>query len=478
MSMRAALAASIAAALALVGAACTGGEGDRAGGKVEAEPLVLTLESEDDLTLSGAPEFAEAVERLSGGAMRIDFVPAQRGQEVEFEKGVVEDVRDGKAELGVGDIRVWDTMGVTSFQAVLAPFLVDSYELERRVLESPLATRMLEGVEGAGVVGIAFHPGALRRPLGLSGALVGPEDYRGTTIGTRPGRVAWATFRAFEGEAKVYVPGSLSGLDGIETDPKAIAYNGWDRQGGFLTANVVLWPKPYAIVMNREAFEALEPEQQEILLAAGRESLEAELRQREQDEAAALSEICGHGKVSLVAASASDLAALRQAAQPVYEELERDDLTRELISEIEDMRADLAPAPALPRCGKAGSSTASGAAPLEGRWKLTWTRDELIAVGIPENNLKGAPKAGSVIAEFKDGRYRGIVDGRVLMKGTYTVEGDILNLVYEAPVLRGYVAGQVYRHRWNVFRDSLTFSRVAGSDADLVLTVNSLTRVR
>ena len=53
-------------------------------------------------------------------------------------------------------------MGVTSFQALLAPFLVDSLELERRVLESPLATRMLEGVEQAGVVGIALLAGPLR----------------------------------------------------------------------------------------------------------------------------------------------------------------------------------------------------------------------------------------------------------------------------------------------------------------------------
>ena len=32
--------------------------------------------------------------------------------------------------------------------------------------------------------------------------------------------------------------------------------------------------------------------------------------------------------------------------------------------------------------------------------------------------------------------------------------------------------------RWNVYRDTLTFSRVPGSDADCVLLVNPLTRVR
>ena len=56
---------------------------------------------------------------------------------------------------------------------MLAPFLVDSLELERRVLESPLATRMLEGVEHAGLVGIALLPGPLRSPFGISHLLSG-----------------------------------------------------------------------------------------------------------------------------------------------------------------------------------------------------------------------------------------------------------------------------------------------------------------
>ncbi|MGH6693055.1 MAG: hypothetical protein ACREF4_20500, partial [Gammaproteobacteria bacterium] len=260
----------------------------------------------------------------------------------------------------------------------------------------------------------------MRRLFGLSRGLAGPTEYRGARLGIRPGGVAQATFRALGAAATGYVPGSLSGLDGVEIDPKTIAYNGWYWQGGFLTANIVLWPKPYSIVMNRDAFQALGSDQQEILLAAGRAALVTELRHTERDAAAAMSEICRHGQLSFVAASVAERAALREAVQPVYDELERDSLTRKLISEIDDLREGLSQAPALPRCGKTRSSTASGAAPIEGRWKLTWTRDELIAVGIPEKNLKGVPKAGSVIAEFKGGRYRGIVDGRVLMKGTYT----------------------------------------------------------
>src|SRR5262245_49432979 len=237
--------ATAAALVACVMSTGCGGSGDKAGGE-QGKPVVLTLESEDDLSQSGAPEFAEAVERLSGGSMRIDLVRANRSLEVQYERGLVDDVRTGKANLGIVGVRVWDTIGVDSFRALLAPLLVDSYELERRVIESDEGKRMLDGVERAGVVGIALLAGPLRRPLGLSRPLLGPEDYRGETVAIRPGGVARETFGALGARAKGYVPGDLAGFDAVEIDPNTIDYNGWE---GVLTTNVVLWPKPYSIVM-------------------------------------------------------------------------------------------------------------------------------------------------------------------------------------------------------------------------------------
>jgi TRAP-type C4-dicarboxylate transport system substrate-binding protein len=433
MSARAALAA-FGAALVFVAAACAGGEGDKAGGEQQAQPLVLTLESEDDRSLTGAPEFADAVDRLSEGSMRIELVPAGRSTEIEWEKGVVEDIRGGKAQLGIGDARVWDTIGVKSFQALLAPFLVDSLELELQVLESQLATRMLEGVEQAGVVGIALLPGPVRSPFGITHPLLGPDDYRGVTIGARPGSLMRTALRALGAEAKVYMPGVLSGLDGAESNPKAIDYNSWE---GALTTNVVLWPKPYTIFMNRDAFDAL----------------------------------------TLVSASTADRAALRKAVQPVYEELESDPETKELIGDITEMRsAKSAVASPLSRCRSARGSANAGATALEGRWKLTFTRADLIAVGVPEKLAKNAPE--NAVGEFANGHYTGIANGRVVAKGTYTVSGDVMSLIFDAPVPDGYIAGNVYRQRWNVYRDTLTFSRFHDSDADFVLLAHPLTRIR
>jgi len=468
---RAALAALVAASVAIAAPACSSSGGDKAGGVPKGEPLVLTLESEDDLTLSGAPEFADAVKRRSHGTMQVKYLQAGRGSEVDFERGVVEDVRAGRAQLGIVGARVWDTLGVRSFEAIHAPFLVDSFELERRVLESPLATQMLEQLEQAGVVGIALLPGPLRQPLGLSRPLIGPDDYRGATIGIRLAGVASTALRALKADAKGYVPGSLSGLDGVETDPKTIDFNGWE---GILTADVVLWPKPYSIFMNRKEFEALTSEQQELLSRAGRDSLEPELRQTERDAEAAIAKLCKTGQLSFVAASRSELAALREAVQPVYDELERDPLTRRLLAEIENLRRPTSRPPS-PSCRPArqGSADKLHPSPLEGRWQVTWTRDDLRAAGLSVARL---PKkwSATVVYEFANGRFEGNSTPRET--GTYTVDGDLLGLVFKTG--RFVQLGKRYALRWSVYRDKLTLSLVPGEEPIQAFAIKPWTRVR
>ena len=100
---------------------------------------------------------------------------------------------------------------------------------------------------------------------------------------------------------------------------------------------------------------------------AGREALEPELARIERDEERALSVVASTGSLALVPASLSERAALRKAVQPVYDELGRDEQTRELIAEIRELQDEAsASVSAAPRCpggsasgGKAGTSVRS-----------------------------------------------------------------------------------------------------------------------
>jgi TRAP-type C4-dicarboxylate transport system substrate-binding protein len=466
---RAGCGALVAVGLAAAATAC-GGSGDKAGGVGAGPAVVLTLESEDDPQLTPAPEFAAAVERLSGGSVRIRLVPAGRGLEVDFERGVVEDVRAGKTQLGLVGARVWDTMGVPSFRPLLAPFLVDSLELEGRALERPEAERMLDGVEQSGVVGVGLLPGPLRHPSGISGPLRGPADFHGATIGIRPGRMAREALQALGASTRSPLPGDLGGLDGVEIDPATIAYNDYDHQ--VVTGNVVLWPKPFTIVMNRSAWQGLSTELWDLLRRAAREAGSAELRQVQQDETTAVDELCRRGQASFVSATAAEVAALRGAVRPVYAELERDADAGRLVAWIDEHREAVQPL----RCRRTSSTSAAGSSSIEGRWETTWTSDDLVAAGIRPRDA--AVLSGHHTADFHDGRFRfaGDPGSGKSATGTYVLDGDVVRLTFET----GFALqlGRVYELGWNVYRDSLTFTAVPGSEPLLAFLTAPYRRVR
>lgn len=447
-------------ALALTTTACEGSRANKAGGSASSKPIVLTLATHDTLYAYGT--FAAAVERLSGASIRIQVSNDWRVTQPDYERGIVKDVRAGKAQLGIVGARVWDTMGVTSFRPLLAPFLIDSLSLESRALQTAFAARALDHVEKLGVAGVAVLPGALRRPLALSRALVGAKDYRGATIGIRPGGTAEAALHALGARVRGYVPGSLSGLNGAELDLMTIATDGYDEQARALTSNVVLWPRIETIVANRKAFGALRPLQREILRRAGREAVEPELARIRADEAAALSAVCRRGKLSFLRASPADRAALQQAVQPLYEQLNRDPEARAWIAYIERMRgAAPASAPEAVRCSRAGTSTNPLESMLEGRWSRALTVEELIRQGAPPKLAEAL--RGRWIVDFTRGRFvlRNLETGGG-GRGRYTVRGDIVRVVFTRGV--GLKKGQTFDQRWSVYQDRLTVTALPGHE--------------
>jgi TRAP-type C4-dicarboxylate transport system substrate-binding protein len=451
--------------------------GDKAGGKSDSGPVVLTLASHDYNAID-ASEFASAVERLSGGSIRIDVKYGVRQYDVEYEQGTIMDVRNAVYDLALVGARAWDAASVKSFNALVAPFLVDSYALERRVLQSSLSERMLERLERLGLVGIAVVPGELRRPLGLSRALARPADFRGARIGIRPSSVARATFDALGADAEGFqsIPNGLLGFDGAESGVSTILNNRYDSGARALTANVVLWARPATIFMNRKSFDALSGEQQEALRRAGRETIEPVLATIRESEHASLEAICNGSGLPLVLASPSDRAALRRAVEPVYEKLERDSLTRELIAEIEDLRGNEDAADEPLRCPH--RRPRSNASALDGAWRIDVTRDDLRATGAQLEQFQRAE--GPWRVEFDGRRWvaRNLETGNVY-RGTYAVEGDMVReTVRSCNPADICITGAVEEYSWSVYRDKLKLGRIPGRSFNVAMIAKPLTRIR
>jgi len=450
----------VALTVALAASACAGSNIDKAGGTRTEPPVVLTLANHEK-NQQDVQYWLEEVQRRSGGSLRIQVTDRWRDQEFAYDKATIADVQADKVQLAKVNARVYDTVGVNSFQALVAPFLIDNYTLQRRVLESDLMGQMLAGTGKLGLVGLAVLPTWLRKPLGVSRPLVTVKDYRGARVGTREGEVAKATFAALGATRVDTIPGEVrSDLDGIELD---FAQTEYEQQAKAFTSNVTLWPRPVTLVINQKTFESLTPSQQDALRQAGAAVLSRQLDEQQKISADAVGVLCKRG-LRLVHASSQNLAALRHAVQPVYDKLEGDAETKSFLERILAMKHETrdASTPDSPSCSP--SEATAGAADqnatvLDGVYRTSVTKKELAESPL----LLDAAEAnegnwGDYTLTFDHGRVTFVgrnERGSISTSGTYTLDGKAITLRFT----EGVNAGETFAGRWSLYRDVLTFKR-------------------
>jgi TRAP-type C4-dicarboxylate transport system substrate-binding protein len=371
------------AGLAPALAACAGSGSDKAGGAEERQPVVVELASITGNTPPQLQVFAEEVARRSDGALRIEFKREWRGGDPDAERGTIEDVKAGKVDMAWVGARVFDRLGVKGFQALLAPLLVDSYELEGRVFESGMPTTTLEGVDELGVVGIGVLPGPMNRLLGVSHPFLRPDDFRGQLVGGTESELSARTFQAL-GATLEALPagGSLEGLDAAAQQLTAFWENHYYKDAEYVTANVDLWPRPLVIVAGKEVFESLAPNQQAVLREAAAAAVPAALAASRAEDEEATTELCRRG-MTFAVASESELAELRRALEPVYAELTADPETKSNLDAITNLKTEIAASAEAPVCTSTEPPTMASPIP-DGTYETTVTEADYRKGGVSE----------------------------------------------------------------------------------------------
>ena len=472
--MRRALTATALTLATLAIAGCFDSAPDRAGTGRVGTPRVLTL-ADGGTDRQELVAFASEVRRLSRGSLRIDIHSHWREGDARYETGVIRDVQDGKADLGWTGSRAWDTVVVMSLRALGAPLLIDSYELEEKVLRSGMPARMLDDLEPLGLVGLGILPGQFRRPLSREAPLLDPAHFAGLTIGVQQSRVADLTFRVL-GARTTWLPigpSDITALDALEQRVSTI--DGWryDAPGMYLGSNVDLWPRPLVLFAGRKLFASLDDEQQRALRQAAANVVHGEIALDVALDREATGNICRRGMASLAVASDEQLSSLRQAVQPVYDELRRDPGTRAFVDEIARLKFDLGPPPpdVLPECEATPNRPAAGAkSPIDGVYKMTSSikRDSgHDPTPVPENY-------GTLIFVLSRGRFAFTQEDHetdeqacTWASGTFRVNGDQVQWLVDdsggiSPNRTLNKPGEFYVFAWSRYRDTLTLSPVKG----------------
>jgi TRAP-type transport system periplasmic protein len=420
------VAATAAVAVMITMAAGCGGttkEEAVAGGGTETKVLKFAQPNEGDPPAQLAI-WARTVDERSGGTVRIEFSNGWRLGEAGFEKGIIDDVKAGKVDGAWVGARAFDTVGVNSFQALLAPLLVDSHDLQGGVFQTGLPEQMMTGLDKVDLAGIGVLPGPMRKILGVSKPYLAPGDFKDATVGIQASGVATKTFQALGATVRELPSGaSLDGIDAYEQQLSAIAGNHYAENAKYVTGNINLWPRPLVLFTSHKIADSLKPNQLNLLREAAKSAVPEALDASRTEDQRGARPVCAAG-MKLPAASAENLAALRTALDPVYRDLKADAETASAISVIEKLKAE-ANSPDTATCANTDQAKSKTALAAEYRWTLT--RNDALKYGTDDDKAAAATDYPiTFTTKLEDGHWtqsQSASDAGI-ETGTYQVTGD------------------------------------------------------
>jgi TRAP-type C4-dicarboxylate transport system substrate-binding protein len=317
--------------------------------------FVTTVQHPYGLALAA---FARRVTALSNGKVGVSLTAAYGGGD---DLALLTDIRSGAIDGGSVSAPVWQDVGVQSFEALQMPFLITNYAVERSVITSPLAAEMLKGTQALGLTGLAIHEGGLRKPAAVDGCLVEPPDFVGVQMRSVQSDLLAQSITAL-GAVPTAMPLSEvahavedGSLNAIEANVGLVYTQKFYEVLSCMSGNVNLWPFPAVLVVGDAAWNAI-PAADRAVITRAATSLASDSLDILTDPASTLmADLCkaGDGFFYFGTATTPQLAALREAVQPVYDRYEKVDPTGGFVSRIEAIKARTAQpasAPYPPGC--------------------------------------------------------------------------------------------------------------------------------
>ena len=290
--------------------------------------------------------FADEVEARSGGNIDVQLAYQAAGSVTDYEPTVVKLVQEGALEIGWLPTRGLDSMGVHSFQALQAPFLITDYALLRRVISSQIPAMMLAGLEALDVVGLGLYPDRMRHPAGIDRPLVTSSDFQDARIRVPTSDASDALWRAL-GSTPVHLNGldleqalAAGTLDGVETTMDGPLGFG----ARYVTSNLTFYPIVQVLLLSRAASRALTDRQLAVLRDAASDTLAFAMADLPFVDAA--EPYCDTGG-SVVVAEPAEVDALTRAVAPVTAAMEDDPETKGYLERIRALKADMTTTPAV-----------------------------------------------------------------------------------------------------------------------------------
>ncbi len=450
------------AAIVIVATACAGEPPSRSGQPVE--PVALSAVVADPGGVGG-DVLGRLTELSVDAAVRV--APSTPGVNGTADEGeLIQALRDGKADVAVVRADQLVAAGATSLAVLQVPMLVTSVEQADRIAADPVAADLMSGLDSIGLVGLALVPGGLRHPFGYRSPLLVPADYRGQVFNTRPGAGVDALFAALgastdnsldEQRAENARTGAVRGIEVSLQQQRAADLP------AVVTSNVVLYTKFDVVVVRAAIWDSLSGAQRDALRAQAVAAGAKAISERDT-ESEALERWCSTDGASSVMATPDQIAALRDALQPVVDGVSADPQSADLVRRVAALGEGTVPpagttcgAPDVPSQNESYQVEPKGPQDvLEGTWRLTVDREHMLDEGVSAQDANAnagiwtleivgnvatvdQPNGGDCTWEFSFAENAVSLDmgargndacyGRAI--GTYELEGDAVQFHFD-----------------------------------------------
>lgn len=270
---------------------------------------------------AGAKAFAQKIEELSDG--KFEVVPKPSGA-LGGERDVVEGLQIGSIPLTISSTGPLGNF-VPDVYVLDFPFLFDSYEHARSVLDGPIGQELLQKFEDKGLIGLAWTENGFRHLTNNARSVEGPKDMDGLKIRTMENKVHMAAFEAMDANptpmsfTELFTALQQGTVDGEENPIPVIITSRFYEVQDYLTLTGHVY-SPAAILMSKIVWDGLSDEEKDWFRQAAKASAQA-TRQTVTDlenEGVKFLQEQGMEVVRQI-----DGEAFREAVQPVYDQYAR-----------------------------------------------------------------------------------------------------------------------------------------------------------
>jgi tripartite ATP-independent transporter DctP family solute receptor len=257
---------------------------------------LATVTPKDHAYNAGAEEFARLISEKTGGAVDILVYPGGKlGQgEEEVLKGL---------QMGTIDLAVVSTGPLNTFSLEIGvldfPFLFRNSEHVDKVLDGPIGSDLLEGLEK--MKGLAFMENGFRHFTTATRPIIKPQDFRNLKLRIMDNPIHLASVRELGAEPapmswgeEVLTALRTKTIDGQENPVAIIHANEMDKIQNHLSLTGHFYSSA-PLCMNKTKFDALKPQWQTLFMETAREAAVFERKIIRKEEKNQLKELKNMG---------------------------------------------------------------------------------------------------------------------------------------------------------------------------------------